>query len=125
MVSANWFVNAAGMVRTSLAPMELLGLLLVLEEGFGRQRNREERGHRDRTLDLDLLLYGNQVLAGPQLELPHPELHRRLFVLMPLCEIAPELRHPVLGQSTRQLLVEQLTGNSPACLKSAWPEGMP
>jgi 2-amino-4-hydroxy-6-hydroxymethyldihydropteridine diphosphokinase len=122
MASSNWFINAAGLVRTSLSPLELLARLLRLEKEFGRLRDRGEQGYQDRTLDLDLLFYEDLALAGQHLVLPHPALHRRLFVLLPLVEIAPELRHPSLNKTVRELLqslpAEQANH---ACLKTAWP----
>lgn len=88
------FINAVARVQTSLAPVDLLQALLGIEQHFGRVR-LEKNGPR--TLDLDLLLYEDQVLHLPQLSLPHPRMHLRAFVLVPLAEIAPELRLPGRG----------------------------
>lgn len=90
------FVNAAAVVETELTPRELLERLLSIERGLGRVR---EGGPRfgPRTIDLDLLLYGDAVLAEPGLELPHPRLHERRFALEPLAELAPGLEIPGHG----------------------------
>jgi 2-amino-4-hydroxy-6-hydroxymethyldihydropteridine diphosphokinase len=123
MASPNWFINGVGLLRTTLSPDELLARLLALEKEFGRQRDRSASGYQDRILDLDLLLYDDLVYAGERLVLPHPELHRRLFVLLPLAEIAPTLRHPVLARTVQELLLDRLReSDRPLCLKAAWPE---
>lgn len=88
------FINAVAQVETSLPSEALLQSLLALEADFGRIR-QEKNGPR--TLDLDLLLYGGQVLDTPDLTLPHPRLHLRAFVLVPLAEIAPDLAIPGRG----------------------------
>ncbi|MBV9967624.1 MAG: 2-amino-4-hydroxy-6-hydroxymethyldihydropteridine diphosphokinase [Alphaproteobacteria bacterium] len=96
-----WFANAVARVATELPPGELLARLLALEARFGRLR-----GERDaaRTLDLDLLDYDGRQCATPDLELPHPRLHQRRFVLAPLCDIAPQWRHPAIALSAAELL---------------------
>lgn len=88
-------------VRTTLAPLALLAALQGLEAAAGRVRG-ERWGPR--TLDLDLLLFGDRVMLGPALVLPHPELHRRRFVLGPLAELDPRLVHPRLGRTIGELL---------------------
>jgi 2-amino-4-hydroxy-6-hydroxymethyldihydropteridine diphosphokinase len=90
------FLNAVAELETDLAPRALLERLLAVEQAFGRVRDGVRFGPR--TLDLDLLLYGSQRLAEPDLTVPHPRLHERLFVLEPLNELAPELEVPGLGQ---------------------------
>jgi 2-amino-4-hydroxy-6-hydroxymethyldihydropteridine diphosphokinase len=90
------FLNGAAELRTELAPRELLELLLSLEARFGRDRSAGPP-QGPRTLDLDLLLYGAEVLAEPGLELPHPRLHERPFVLRPLAELDPALEVPGKG----------------------------
>lgn len=97
------FLNAAALLRTGLPPADLLGALLSIELQHGRDRSHGiAKGPR--TLDLDLLLYGDTVMSSDGLTLPHPEMHRRTFVLQPLAEIAPELVHPVLRRTILELL---------------------
>ena len=97
------FLNAAALLRTQLEPMELLGGLLAMEREHGRDRSHGiAKGPR--TLDLDLLLYDDVVLATPELTLPHPEMHRRAFVLQPLAQVAPEMLHPTQHATVGDLL---------------------
>ena len=95
------FLNGVVELRTSLDPHALLARLLDIERALGRER-REKWGPR--TIDLDLLLFGDLVLNDPGLTLPHPRMHERRFVLEPLCEIAPDVVHPAQHKSVRQLL---------------------
>jgi len=88
------FVNAAALLETTLDPHVLLDGLLAIERAFGRER-RERWGPR--TLDLDLLLYGDQVIDVPGLHVPHPHLHERAFVLRPLADIASDAMVPGRG----------------------------
>ncbi len=97
------FVNAVVKLETELEAEPLLDFLLALERRYGRQRTRDvPKGPR--SLDLDLLLMDELVMRSPRLTLPHPELDQRRFVLEPLSQIAPELRHPVSGATMRELL---------------------
>jgi 2-amino-4-hydroxy-6-hydroxymethyldihydropteridine diphosphokinase len=99
-----WFVNGVALVETALSPEALLERLLGLERRFGRIRGER---NAPRTLDLDLLDYDGLVLerGGPEgLVLPHPRVHARAFVLLPLAELAPAWRHPVSGASAAELL---------------------
>ncbi|MDR2508097.1 MAG: 2-amino-4-hydroxy-6-hydroxymethyldihydropteridine diphosphokinase [Candidatus Accumulibacter sp.] len=91
------FINAAAVFETRLMPLEMLEELLSLEERFGRQRAFL---HAPRTLDLDLLLHGGQVIDTPRLQLPHPRMHLRAFVLAPLLEIAPDCGIPGRGAAS-------------------------
>jgi 2-amino-4-hydroxy-6-hydroxymethyldihydropteridine diphosphokinase len=88
------FVNAAVVLETSLSPWALLDALLAIERDLGRDRDREERWG-PRSIDLDLLLY-DDVIAEDGLVVPHPRMHERAFVLVPLAEIAPDMEHPRL-----------------------------
>jgi 2-amino-4-hydroxy-6-hydroxymethyldihydropteridine diphosphokinase len=97
------FLNTAAVVETELSPRQLLGRLLAIELEMGRGRAMEAR-NAPRTIDLDLLLYDDRVIAEPGLIVPHPRMHLRQFVLRPLAQIAPAARHPVLGLTVGELL---------------------
>ncbi len=94
------FINAACLLRTDLSALELLHLLQHIEADAGRERLVR---NGPRTLDLDLVLFGETVSATAELELPHPRCHERPFVLEPCADIAPQMRHPVLGLSMAEL----------------------
>ncbi len=96
-----WFLNACAVLKTELSPQELLLRLKGIESRMGREEIRERWGPR--LIDLDILLYDSLTLNSSQLIIPHPRLHQRGFVLRPLAEIAPEWRHPVLGEKIRKL----------------------
>jgi 2-amino-4-hydroxy-6-hydroxymethyldihydropteridine diphosphokinase len=95
------YLNMVAELETALSPKGLLAEMLRVEKALGRER-RERWGPR--TLDLDLLLYGDLVLEEEGLSVPHPRLHERAFVLVPLLDLLPEGRHPLLGQSFAELL---------------------
>jgi len=95
------FVNAVAQIDTTQAPQILLDALLMIERNAGRQRDATRWGPR--VLDLDILVYGDVVIDEPGLHLPHPYLHERAFVLMPLCELAPTLQIPGRGRADELL----------------------
>ena len=96
-----WFVNAVVEVRTAMTAFDLLNALQGIEQDMGRVR---ERQGGPRVIDLDLLLYGQEVVQQPDLTIPHPQMHRRRFVLIPFHEIAPYVIHPAFGVSIQGLL---------------------
>jgi 2-amino-4-hydroxy-6-hydroxymethyldihydropteridine diphosphokinase len=98
-----WYINAVIQVRTRLAPEELLRVLHRVERDLGRVRG-ERWGPR--LIDIDLLLYNGLIISGPDLCLPHPEMHKRPFVLVPLAEMAPQAWHPGLEKTAAELLAE-------------------
>uniref|UniRef100_E6PZ25 2-amino-4-hydroxy-6-hydroxymethyldihydropteridine diphosphokinase n=1 Tax=mine drainage metagenome TaxID=410659 RepID=E6PZ25_9ZZZZ len=100
-----WFVNAVMQMETRLSAFELMRQLLRVEAEFGRDRNAGVT-NGPRTLDVDLLLYDGEMIDTAELKLPHPRMHERAFVLVPLAEIAPEMVYPTDGHSVRALLAE-------------------
>jgi 2-amino-4-hydroxy-6-hydroxymethyldihydropteridine diphosphokinase len=111
------FFNQVVAVRTRLTPSGLLAVGMGIETRMGRRRDRPGG---PRIIDLDLLLFGGLTLASADLTLPHPRMHLRRFVLVPLCEIAPELHHPVLRRTVRELLRE-LDSDEPPPVRVAPP----
>ncbi len=96
------FINAVAEVRTSLSPRSLLNALQGIEKRMGRAPSRQRWGPR--LIDLDILLYGNELVLAPDLVIPHALMHVRRFVLAPLCELEPDVMHPVFGLRCREIL---------------------
>ena len=101
--SENTFLNAALQLDTSLSPLELLKATQEIEIEMGRTQ-KSNGAYHDRIIDIDILLYDNLVLQTPELTLPHPLMHERLFVMEPLAEIAPNVIHPVFKKPVISLL---------------------
>ena len=95
-----WFLNCALTLKTDKSPKQLLDGILDIEQQLGRQRVQKKG---PRIIDIDILLFGNSIVDDPALTIPHPAMHERRFVLEPLAEIAPEVRHPGFEQTIRDL----------------------
>ncbi len=98
----DWFVNAAVKIRTTMAPLALLDKLVTIQQQMGRKADAIRFGPR--VLDLDILLYDDWIVRMPRLTIPHPRMHKRAFVLQPICDINPSIIHPKLGQTVADLL---------------------
>jgi 2-amino-4-hydroxy-6-hydroxymethyldihydropteridine diphosphokinase len=96
-----WFLNCVLAIETELMPLAFLDRMLAVEQSMGRIRT-EPKGPR--TIDLDIIFFGNDILDTPELTVPHPAMQQRRFVLEPLAEIAPMIVHPVFKRTVRELL---------------------
>jgi len=101
LAEQRWFLNLAAEIETDLFPMQLLTRVNRIEKDLGRVRTVR---NGPRTLDIDILLYGKAVVRSLKLEIPHPRMAERRFVLAPLAELAPDLRHPTTHQTIRAML---------------------
>ncbi|MBW1734189.1 MAG: 2-amino-4-hydroxy-6-hydroxymethyldihydropteridine diphosphokinase [Deltaproteobacteria bacterium] len=110
LTDQDWYLNGVIGIQTYLSPQDLLRSLLSIETHMGRVRN-ERWGPR--IIDLDILLYGNRVIDETNLTIPHPLMHRRRFVLIPMVQLDPDLIHPVLGRTMKELS-DDLSGEGQA-----------
>ncbi len=99
-----WFLNRLIVVETELEPDEMLQQLLEIEKELGRVRHPETKTYTSRTADLDILYFGDRVMVTENIVVPHPRLHQRRFVLVPLCEMVPEFVHPAFHLTQTELL---------------------
>jgi 2-amino-4-hydroxy-6-hydroxymethyldihydropteridine diphosphokinase len=104
-----WFLNCVMAIATERTPQEMLQFALQVEQAMGRLRMKRKG---PRNIDIDVLLMGDQVIDEPGLQVPHPAMHERRFVLEPLVEIAPEVRHPRRGKTAREMLAELADGQT-------------
>ena len=100
----DWFVNCAVKISTPLEPLELLTEIKRIESEAGRKKDAVRFGPR--VLDLDIIFFDDRVIESDNLIIPHPRMHQRRFVLMPICDIDPNIMHPVFKKSIRTLLSE-------------------
>lgn len=104
--SSNSFLNCAVMFKTELSPLQVLDATEEIERELGRTVKSDGGIYHDRIIDIDILLYGREIVKEERLTVPHPLMHKRMFVLQPLAEITPDTIHPMLGKSIKELLEE-------------------
>ncbi len=109
-----WFLNCALALETSKTPQQLMAAILRIEEEMGRRRVQKKG---PRAIDVDILLFGDTIINSPELTIPHPAMQQRRFVLEPLAEIAPEVLHPLLKKTIRELRDELPPGQAVRKLK--------
>ena len=129
MTSQHWFTNAVGRLQVSLPPLQLLKVLLAVEASFGRTRKEQSFGYQDRSLDLDLLYYGDVVMDRPELILPHPRIGDRLFVLVPFAELEPDYKDTLSEETIasmelrlRTIMATPADGKKQEIIRGVWSE---
>ena len=103
----NWFINAVLYIGTRLTPLSLLDKTQSIQKRLGRKSDTVRFGPR--ILDLDIIFYDDMIIDSPRLVIPHPRMHKRRFVLQPICDIDPTIMHPGLGQNVQDLLNQLVT----------------
>ena len=111
-----WFLNCALALETSKMPKQLMTSILRIEREMGRRRIQRKG---PRVIDIDILLYANSIVNSAEVTIPHPAMHQRRFVLLPLAEIEPEVRHPVLKKTAKELLEALKAGQTVRKLQKA------
>ena len=106
MNTKNWFVNAIVQISTTYTPDELLQVIQRIEDKLGRKRDKKAIGYQDRTIDIDILFYDSIMMHNEMLTIPHPLLHRRACLLVPMLEIAQDFVHPLFEKTISQLYDE-------------------
>lgn len=105
-IKSGYFLNGAIKIKTTMAPLELLTFCKKIEKTLGRIISRRTKKKQSRTIDLDILFYGHETIKTRSLLIPHPMLHKRYFVLIPLLEIEPNHTHPTLNKTIKELYLE-------------------
>ena len=126
MTSQHWFTNAVGRLQVSISPLDLLQVMLAVETSFGRTRKEKVFGYQDRSLDLDMLYYGDVAMDTPELTLPHPRIADRLFVLVPFAELEPDFldiaRQKTIASLERHLVNKMAENNKQEIIHGTWNE---